>query len=129
MFGLENISGVGISFGLDRIMLCLEELNLLPDDIIQFCDVVILRVDESSSDNGYKIAQELRAIGVSVDYYPDIVKIKKQFDYAEKRGASHVIIFESENDQDQIRVKNLMTGESYHMNRKELLIYFQDLKN
>lgn len=129
MFGLENISGVGISFGLDRIMLCLEELNLLPDDIIQFCDVVILRVDERSSDNGYKIAQELRAIGVSVDYYPDIVKIKKQFDYAEKRGASHVIIFESENDQDQIRVKNLMTGESYHMNRKELLIYFQDLKN
>ena len=95
MFGLKNISGVGISFGLDRIMLCLEDLNLLPDGIIQFCDVVIIRVDESSSDVSYKIAQELRASGVSVDYYPDIVKIKKQFDYAEKSGASHVIISES----------------------------------
>jgi histidyl-tRNA synthetase len=129
MFGLKNISGVGISFGLDRIMLCLEDLNLLPDGIIQFCDVVIIRVDESSSDVSYKIAQELRASGVSVDYYPDIVKIKKQFDYAEKSGASHVIISESENDQDQIRVKNLITRESHLMNRKELLTYFQELKN
>jgi histidyl-tRNA synthetase len=107
----------------------LEDLNLLPDGIIQFCDVVIIRVDESSSDVSYKIAQELRASGVSVDYYPDIVKIKKQFDYAEKSGASHVIISESENDQDQIRVKNLITGESHLMNRKELLTYFQELKN
>jgi histidyl-tRNA synthetase len=71
----------------------------------------------------------LRASGVSVDYYPDIVKIKKQFDYAEKSGASHVIISESENDQDQIRVKNLITGESHLMNRKELLTYFRSSRN
>tara|TARA_B100000767_G_C19756015_1_gene532985 strand:+ start:306 stop:1643 length:1338 start_codon:yes stop_codon:yes gene_type:complete len=129
MFGLENISGVGISFGLDRIMLCLEDLNILPDNIIQSCDVVIIRTDESSSDYAYKIAQELRCNGVSVDYYPDIVKIKKQFDYAEKSGASHVIISESEIDQVHIRVKNLVTGESHLLNREEVLTYFKELKN
>ena len=129
MFGLENISGVGISFGLDRIMLCLEDLNILPDNIIQSCDVVIIRTDESSSDYAYKIAQELRCNGVSVDYYPDIVKIKKQFDYAEKSGASHVIISESEIDEVHIRVKNLVTGESHLLNREEVLTYFKELKN
>ena len=128
MFGLENISGVGISFGLDRIMLCLEDLNLLPDNIIQSCDVVIIRTDENSSDDNYKIAQELREHGISVDYYPDVVKLKKQFDYAEKCGATHVIIFNKEIDQDRIKVKKLASGDHIWIDKKELLFYFMELK-
>jgi histidyl-tRNA synthetase len=127
LFGLSDVSGVGISFGLDRIMFCLQELGLMPNNLQKGIDVMILRTNEESSEKSFQIAQDLREAGVLVDFYPDLAKMKKQFDYAEKIGATHVLIYDEANNKEVI-VKDIKVGKQVAIPRGKELSYFLDLK-
>lgn len=127
LFGLSDVSGVGISFGLDRIMFCLQELALIPNDLQKGIDVVILRTNEDSSEKSFQIAQGLREAGVLVDFYPDIAKMKKQFDYAEKIGANYVLICDEANNKEVI-VKDINKGKQVTIPIGKELSYFLDSK-
>ena len=127
LFGLSDVSGVGISFGLDRIMFCLQELGLMPNNLQKGIDVMILRTNEDSSEKSFQIAQDLREAGVLVDFYPDLAKMKKQFDYAEKIEAMHVLIYDEANNKEVI-VKDIKVGKQVAMPVGKELSYFLDLK-
>ena len=127
LFGLSDVSGVGISFGLDRIMFCLQELGLMPNNLQKGIDVMILRTNEESSEKSFQIAQDLREAGVLVDFYPDLAKMKKQFDYAEKIGATNVLIYDEANNKEVI-VKDIKVGKQVSLPVGKELSYFLDLK-
>lgn len=127
LFGLSDVSGVGISFGLDRIMFCLQELGLMPNNLRKGIDVMILRTNEESSEKSFQIAQDLRDAGILVDFYPDLAKMKKQFDYAEKIEAMHVLIYDEANNKEVI-VKDIKVGKQVAMPVGKELSYFLDLK-
>jgi len=96
VFGLKNVSGIGISFGLDRIYDVLEELKLFPDAASKKLDVLIVHFNNSCLKYGQKVVMDLRKSGIVADLYPDAVKIQKQFNYADKMKVPFAIIIGEE---------------------------------
>ncbi len=112
IFGLPNLSGVGISFGADRIYDVLEELNLFPQDNINSIKVMIANFGNTTSDFCLRLLHRLRQQGIATVYYPEEVKMKKQFEYADALSIPYVVIIgEDEMKQEKISVKNMKTGE------------------
>ncbi len=112
IFGLKDVSGVGISFGLDRIYLVLEELNLFPETVTQSLDVLCLNFGMQESRAALTLVSELRKKGVKADLYPTSAKVQKQFKYADKRGVPYVILLgDQELEAGNFVVKNMVTGE------------------
>ncbi len=121
IFGLEGISGVGISFGADRIYDVMEELHLFPDSLSRNLRVMFMNMGTEEAAESLKIAQSLRQEGISCELYPDAHKIPKQFDYAEKRGAEWVVILGSDElKQGTVSLKQLSSGEKLSMPSGEL---------
>ncbi|WP_396194340.1 histidine--tRNA ligase [Flavobacterium sp.] len=108
IFGLKNMSGVGISFGLDRIYLVLEELHLFPPTVTISTQVLFLNLGDSQAFEAMKAINSLRAKGVKAEIYPDAAKIDKQFKHAERRQIPFVI---KEINGGLFTLKNLTTGE------------------
>lgn len=108
IFGLKNVSGVGISFGLDRIYLVLEELSLFPETLRTAPQFLFLNLGYNEAEVAMQAITALRRQGISAELYPDAAKWDKQFKYAEKRGVPFVI---RSIDQEVYSVKNLATGE------------------
>ena len=96
VFGIKDISGVGISFGLDRIYIVLEEMGLFPKSIKNSVDVLFINFGEQEIRECLYISKELRKNNISCEIYPTTAKIKKQMEYANKRGAKFVIIIGEE---------------------------------
>jgi histidyl-tRNA synthetase len=92
----ENLSGVGFSFGVDRIYDCMEELQLFNKATQVSSHVLICHLDEESMKYGLGILSKLRAAGISSEVYPDTVKVKKQLDYANKKMIPYTIVIGSE---------------------------------
>ncbi|MDT0559100.1 histidine--tRNA ligase [Ichthyenterobacterium sp. W332] len=92
IFGLKHVSGVGISFGLDRIYLVLEELNLFPETIAKSTDVLFINFGDKEALSCLKAIKILREIGVNAELYPDASKMKKQMNYANKRNIPFVVL-------------------------------------
>ncbi|MBP6810525.1 MAG: histidine--tRNA ligase [Saprospiraceae bacterium] len=114
VFGVPGLSGVGVSFGADRIYDVLEGLNLFPENISESVKIMLASFDEPSFEYAFQCATELRAAGVSVEIYPEPGKLKKQFEYAAKRGIPFVaIIGESEMLAGTLTVKDQKTGEQW----------------
>jgi histidyl-tRNA synthetase len=112
IFGLPNLSGVGISFGADRIYDVLEELNLFPQDNINSIKVMIANFGNTTSDFCLRLLHRLRQQGIATVYYPEEVKMKKQFEYADALSIPYVVIIgEDEMKQEKISVKTMKTGE------------------
>lgn len=112
IFGLRDVSGVGISFGLDRIYLVMEELGLFPVALNQTVEVFCLNFGEQESRAALKLVMQLRDSGIGADLYPDPVKVAKQFKYADKRGFPYVILIgEDELREGQFTVKDMKTGQ------------------
>lgn len=112
IFGLKDVSGVGISFGLDRIYLVLEELNLFPKSLEKSVDVLCLNFGEKESLAALKLVTELRKSGIKSDVYPSNAKIQKQFKYANNRKVPTVILLGAEELSNRSFVaKNMETGE------------------
>ena len=108
IFGLKNMSGVGISFGLDRIYLVLEELDLFPKAVINSTKILFLNQSESQNFSAMAAIQKLRKQNIKSELYPDVAKMDKQFKYAEKRSIEFVV---KDIENELFTVKNLGTGE------------------
>ncbi len=112
IFGLNNISGVGISFGLDRIFLVMEELGLFPSEISQTLDVLFVNLGEEEALKSFELAQKLRKKGLKTEVYPESSKLKKQLNYADKRNVKNVIIIGQEEFlKSEFTLKNMQTGQ------------------
>ena len=122
IFGLKNMSGVGISFGLDRIYLVIDELNLFPETVTATSKALFINYGDNEALYAMQAIQKLREAGLKVELYPDNAKVAKQFQHADKRGIPYaVIIGEEEFETKSYSLKNLSTGE-------QLLLDFEQLK-
>ena len=119
IFGLKDISGVGISFGLDRMYLVLEELGLFPKTVNQSLQVLCLNFGEKESMVALKLVSKMRQLGIKADLYPSASKVQKQFKYADKRNVPNVILLGAkELESEHFIIKNMTTGEqkTYSLN-------------
>ncbi|WP_289045239.1 histidine--tRNA ligase [uncultured Olleya sp.] len=111
IFGLKNVSGVGISFGLDRIYLVLEELGLFPETITKSTEVLFINFGEKESLFSLKAIKALREQNINAELYPDNAKMKKQMNYANKRNIPFVVLVgEEELKNNQFTLKNMISG-------------------
>lgn len=116
LFGMRDLSGVGISFGADRIYDVLTELELFPNDINQTLDFLFINFGEKEIEYAMPILQKLRNSNVTAELYPDDAKLKKQFKYADDRNAKYtVIVGESELEKNEITLKEMKTGDQETM--------------
>lgn len=121
IFGLKNMSGVGISFGLDRIYLVIEELDLFPETVTSTSKALFINYGEKEAFYSMKAIKELRSFGIKVELYPDTVKVGKQFLHADKRGIPYaVIVGEDEMATNQYALKELASGEQKNVSLEEL---------
>ncbi len=112
IFGLPNMSGVGISFGADRIYDVLQGLEKFPKDAIESTKILFSNMGDAEVKYSLPVIAELRAEGINCEIYPDNTKLKKQFDYATKKGIPYfAIVGEEEISEGAVNVKNLETGE------------------
>ncbi|WP_104734027.1 histidine--tRNA ligase [Hanstruepera ponticola] len=112
IFGMKDISGVGISFGLDRIYLVLEELDLFPVTVNKNIDVLFINFGDKEALYSLKAIKILRNKGFNVELYPDAAKMKKQMNHANKRNIPFVVLVgEQEMSKDAFTLKNMISGE------------------
>lgn len=112
IFGLKDMSGVGISFGLDRIYLVLEELQLFPETVASSTQALFINYGNEEALYAMQAIQKLRREGIKVELYPDAIKVGKQFTYADKRQIQYaVIVGETEMLEGKFGLKDLQTGE------------------
>jgi histidyl-tRNA synthetase len=111
IFGLKNMSGVGISFGLDRIYLVVEELGLFPDTVTATSKALFVNYGETEALYAMKAIMKLRKAGIKTELYPDNVKTGKQLQHADKRQIPFVVIAgDQEMNDNKFMLKNLVTG-------------------
>ena len=114
IFGIPGLSGVGISFGADRIFDVLNQLDLYPKEAINGVQLLFINFGEKEAAYCLKIASSLRALGIRVEVYPDSVKMKKQMSYANQQNVPFVaLVGEDEIKEGQITIKNMQTGEQH----------------
>ena len=122
IFGLDNVSGVGISFGIDRIFLVMDELNLFPKDIDISSRVLFVNFGEVESEFCLSLVKKLRDNNINSELYPSAEKIKKQMNYANNKGVQYVVMVgEDEMKSGKLSIKNMQTGDQEKMNISELI--------
>ena len=121
LFNLKNTSGVGISFGLDRIYLEMEEKKMFPDDLDNHFDIVVINFGLNYIKKLYPVIDSLRKNGKKISIYPEKTKLNKQFSYADKYKATYVILMgENEFNNNEIIIKNMKDGTQSSHSIKEL---------
>ncbi len=112
IFGLKDVSGVGISFGADRIYDVLNTLDLYPKDTLAAVDVMFANMGENEAAVSMKMLRELRHAGIAAEIYPDSSKMQKQMKYADSLGVRYVaIVGETEAADGTLTLKNMATGD------------------
>jgi histidyl-tRNA synthetase len=112
LFGLKGLSGVGVSFGIDRIYDVMEELKLFPETLETGITAMVVNFGGDNEQYAIRVLKQLRDAGIAAELYPDAVKFDKQMKYANKRGAKYVIIAgEEEREKNLLSLKNYTTGE------------------
>src|SRR3989339_205695 len=125
IFGLPGVSGVGISFGADRIYDVLNALERFPAESSSGTKILFANLGEKEQEYIIPILKKLREAGVASEIYTEVTKLKKQFDYAEKRSIPYLVIAgESEILKGVINLKNLATGEQVEITPAELIARF-----
>ena len=123
VFGLDGISGVGISFGADRIFDVLNMLNLYPKDTLASTRILFANFGEKEAHACMNHIRKLRAAGISAELYADASKMKKQMSYADTKGVPFVaMVGETELSEGLINVKNMQTGEQQKLTVEELIL-------
>jgi len=126
LFGSQALTGVGISFGVDRLYDVLSELNLFPATIQQPGGVLFLQTDADSRGFIFPLLHQLRQQGIAAEIYPDQVKLDKQMKYANKRNIPFVVIAgQSERSEACVSVKNMVTGSQEKIAVSALADYFK----
>jgi len=122
IFGLKDVSGVGVSFGLDRIYLVLEELGLFKTVDLPKPKVLFVNFGENETLYAMKAIAKLRAENIKSELFPDNAKMKKQMNYANKREIPFVVIVGSrEIENQEFTLKNMISGEQNNYNLEELI--------
>ena len=122
VFGLKDLPGIGISFGLDRIYLVLEELGVLPSLEADFTQVLFVNFGDKEADYCLKVLSELRKAGINSELYPDSAKMKKQMNYANKKSIPYVILLgEDEMNSGLLSVKNMKDGSQSNFNLADFI--------
>lgn len=122
VFGMPGLSGVGISFGADRIYDVLEMLDRFPEAVAETVRVLFVAFDEPTHEYAFECVSRVRAAGIPAELYPEPGKLKKQFEYAAKRNIPWVAIAgEAEMQKGTLAVKNQQTGEQREMTLEELI--------
>ena len=121
-FGLKDVSGVGVSFGIDRIYLVMEELALFPDNIDVSIKVMFANFGDDEAAFCMPLLKQLRAAGISSELYPTSAKMKKQMTYANNKGVQFVIMVgEDEMESGILSIKNMESGEQNNLNITDLI--------
>ncbi|MFN2394581.1 MAG: histidine--tRNA ligase [Bacteroidales bacterium] len=129
IFGLPDVSGVGISFGADRIYDVMQELGLFPDDVLTFSKALLVNFGADEQKYAQMILFKLRDAGISCELYPEAAKMKKQMQYADKNQIPFVIIIgKNEMETGKLAVKNMKTGEQELMNTEAVIAYLTKSK-
>jgi histidyl-tRNA synthetase len=122
IFGMPGLSGVGISFGADRIYDVLNQLDLYPKETTSTTKLLFINFGETETAYCYPIAQEARKAGISVEVYPDAVKMKKQMSYANAMNIPFVALAgENEVNEGKVTLKDMVTGEQSLLSPQELI--------
>jgi histidyl-tRNA synthetase len=125
IFGLKGLSGVGISFGLDRIALVLEELGLFPENNTQTTQVLFVNFGAKEGLYCYKAIQSLRSNGIVAELYPDALKLKKQITYANRRDIPYVVLVgDQEMKSNTYTLKTMLDGSQKTLDLKALISQF-----
>lgn len=126
IFGLPGLSGVGISFGADRIYDVLNQLELYPPTTAASVDLLFINFGEKEAAHCLKWARATREAGISTEVFPDAMKMKKQMNYANARQIPFVaLVGESEMEQNLIALKNMTTGEQQQVSLEQLIQLIQ----
>ena len=122
IFGLKDLPGIGISFGLDRIYLVLEELDVLPSLEADFTQVLFVNFGDKEADYCLNVLSELRKAGINSELYPDSAKMKKQMNYANKKSIPYVVLVgEDEMNSGLLTVKNMKDGLQSNFNLADFI--------
>lgn len=122
IFGMPGLSGVGISFGADRIYDVLNQLDLYPASTVQTVRLLFINFGEKEASHCLRLARVVRQAGISTEVYPDSAKMKKQMQYANNMQIPYVaLIGENEIESQRISLKNMETGEQQTVTLEELL--------
>lgn len=126
LFGVPNIAGVGISFGVDRIYDVMEEKKLFPEQLNSNLKVFLVNFGEAYLAKNMEIVSLLRKNNISASLYPDTVKFDKQLKYASKKSVNYVIMIgENELKENKITIKNFISGEQFSTSIEKLLAIIQ----
>ncbi len=126
IFGLPGLSGVGISFGADRIYDVLNQLELYPADTDTGVELLFINFGAAEAARCLELARTTRAVGISTEVYPDAAKMKKQMAYANARHIPFVaLIGENELQQGLVTLKNMATGEQSQLTPEQLLAHLR----
>lgn len=124
-FGLKDVSGVGVSFGAERIYDVMEEKQLFPDAVGQTLKLLLIAFDDASHTFAFQLLSTLREAGISADLYPEPAKMKKQMKYADKIEVPYTLLIGSEEmDSGFFTLKNMKTGNQESMSIENLLQMF-----
>ena len=122
IFGLKNMSGIGISFGLDRLFLVIDELKLFPTISYNSVKVLLLNFGASFSYDLIEMANFLRLNKVNAEFYPDSISLKKQLNYANKNGIPFVLFYgDEEKEKNCYKLKDMKTGNQETLSRQKLV--------
>lgn len=122
VFGVKNIPGIGISFGLDRIYLVMEELQLFPENAENVVEYLFVNYGDNEALEALQIISKLREKGISAELYPESGKMKKFFSYSEKRGVKNLVFLGTEEIANgTITIKNQENGKQKTFSQEEFL--------
>ncbi len=121
LFGVPNVPGVGISFGVDRIYDVMDEMKLFPETVQTGTQVLFFNLGENESQKAFELVQQLRSQGIRSELYPEKVKLDKQFKYAEKKTIPYVVILGTQElEGSTVNVKDIRKGEQISVRQTEL---------
>ena len=122
LFGMKGMSGVGVSFGADRIFDLMEQENIFPEELSKGPMVLFVNFGEEEALYSLKLVSQLREDGISAELYPDPVKLKKQMNYANDRGVAYVALIGSDEiTSGKFILKSMETGEQTAIKPEELI--------
>ena len=122
VFGMSGVSGVGISFGADRIFDVLNQLDLYPKEAVKGTQLLFINFGEREAAYSMQVLAKVRAAGISAEIYPDCCKMKKQMSYANAQGVPYVaLVGENEMAEGKVTLKNMATGEQCQLSPDDVV--------
>lgn len=122
VFGLQGVPGVGFSFGVDRLYDVLEELSLFPEESVKGTEILLTHFDQKGYNYALSILPQLRKNGIKAEIFPDLTKVKKQFEFATKKGIPFVgICGDNEIATETLALKNLASGSQENLKLEEVV--------